>query len=117
MAGSTTKIDKAWEQLFTKHDILMRVSADGEFRISSSQINEFHEARLMAKFDQSAQLPDIFRTNRLSILPTTRGNYIIGPFVTHEKISYRTAVKPQQVETLRLETLDEKDLYSDLVYF
>lgn len=113
MAGSTTKIDKAWKQLFTKHDILTHVSADGEFRISSSQINEFHEARLMAKFDQSAQLPDIFRANRLSILPTTRGNYIIGPFVTHERVNYRTAVKPLQVEPLQLETLDSKDLYSE----
>ncbi len=50
------------------HDILARVGDEGEFRISSTQINEFHEARLMAKFDQSAQLPGIFRTNKLSIL-------------------------------------------------
>jgi hypothetical protein len=113
MSGGTTKIDRAWEQLFEKHDVLSRVHADGEFRILSSQINEFHEARLMAKFDQSAQLPDIFRTNKLSILPTTRGHYIIGPFVTHEKVKYRQAVKPRQVAMPQLETLDAKDLYSE----
>ena len=113
MSAGTTKIDKAWEQLFTKYSILARVSAEGEFRISSAQINEFHEARLMAKFDQSAQLPEIFRANKLSILPTTRGNYIIGPFVTHETIKYRTAVKARQVNAPRLETLDAKDLYSE----
>jgi hypothetical protein len=113
MSGGATKIDKAWEQLFAKHNILDRVDAEGDFRITSTQINEFHEARLMAKFDQSAQLPGIFRLNKLSILPTTRGNYVIGPFVTHEKVNYRTVVRPQQVEAPPLESLDAKDLYSE----
>jgi len=112
MSSGTTKIDKAWEQLFDKYDILTRVDAEGSFRISSTQINEFHEARLMAKFDQSAQLPEIFRTNKLSILPVTRGDYLVGPFKTHEKINYRV-VKPMKVEIPHLETLDSKNLYSE----
>lgn len=112
MAGGTTKIDKAWERLFARYDILARVSAEGAFHISSTQINEFHEARLMAKFDESAQLPDVFRANKLSILPVTRGDYIIGPFITHEKVRY-PIVKPKQVEDPRLETLDAKNLYSE----
>ena len=112
MSVGATKIDKAWEQLFDKHNILSRVSTDGVFRISSTQINEVHEARLMAKFDQSTLLPDAFRSNNLSILPVTRGEYIIGPFQTHEKIIYRP-VKPKQVEIPQLETLDSKNLYSE----
>ncbi|MDR1534165.1 MAG: hypothetical protein LBU64_03600 [Planctomycetota bacterium] len=86
-----TKIDRAWERLFARHDILARIKAEGSFRIASAQINEAQEARLMAKFDQSIYLPDIFRANRLSILPVTRGDYLIGPFVTHEPVNYQTA--------------------------
>ena len=112
MSSGTTKIDKAWKQLFDKYNILAHIGVEGAFRILSNQINEFHEARLMAKFDQSAQLPDIFRVNQLSILPVTRGEYIIGPFVTHKKISYCTE-KPEKVEIPPLETLDSKNLYSE----
>lgn len=112
MSGGTTKIDKAWEKLFDKYKILKHVRDEDAFRISSAQINEFHEARLMAKFDQSTQLPEIFRGNKLSILPVTRGDYLIGPFKTHEKINYGT-VKPKQVEIPLLETLDAKNLYSE----
>ena len=113
MPGGATKIDIAWKRLFDKYNILAQVDAEGSFCISSTQINEFHEARLMAKFDQSAQLPDIFRTNKLSILPITRGDYIIGPFVTHENIKYNTAVKPKQVKDPQLETLNKENLYSE----
>jgi len=113
VSGGTTKIDKAWEQLFDKHKILACVDSIGSFRISSAQINEYHEARLMAKFDQSTHLPDIFRANQLSILPVTRGEYLIGPFVTHEKVNYRTMVKPKQVTDPRLESLNKENLYSE----
>ncbi|MDR1093238.1 MAG: transcriptional regulator [Clostridiales bacterium] len=66
----------------------------------------------MAKFDQSAQLPKIFRDNNLSILPVTRGDYIIGPFATHEALRYKPT-KPKQVENPRLETLRPDNLYSE----
>jgi hypothetical protein len=112
VAGSPTKIDKAWEQLFNQHNILSQINAEGSFRIASSQINKVHEARLMAKFDKSANLPQIFRENKLSILPVTRGEYIIGPFITHEPIQYQP-VKPKQVENPRLETLKPDDLYNE----
>jgi hypothetical protein len=50
-------IEEAWRKLFEKYDIVEYVHKNGEFKISSNQINELKEARLMAKFDQSAQLP------------------------------------------------------------
>jgi hypothetical protein len=107
-----TKIDRAWDQLFERYDILTQISSEGSFRIASAQINEVHEARLMAKFDQSSHLPAIFRTNKLSILPVTRGDYLIGPFVTHEPIHYQ-AIKPKQVANPQLETLKPDNLYSE----
>jgi len=112
MGGSNTKIDKAWEWLFEHYHIPERVSAEGAFRISSTQINEVHEARLMAKFDQSTQLPKIFRDHKLSILPITRREYLIGPFITHKKAEYKV-VKPIQVKVPLLETIDIKNLYSE----
>ena len=48
------------------------------------EINAVKEARLMAKFDQSSQLPDMFKKNNFSILPISRGEYVIGNFQTYE---------------------------------
>ena len=60
MAEKSISIDKAWEILFDRHDIAKQVAARGSFRISSADINTVKEARLMAKFDQSTQLPANF---------------------------------------------------------
>lgn len=77
-----SKNDKAWEKIFEKYDILDKISKDGVVSISSTEINEFREARLMTKFDHHSQLPKLFVENKLSILPTSRGTYEIGKFET-----------------------------------
>lgn len=105
-------IDIAWETLFERHHILEHIAAEGIFSISSAQINTVKEARLMAKFDRSAQLPQIFRTNRLSILPVSRGEYRIGPFCTHREVVYGQ-VRPKPVCPPPLQTLDGANLYSE----
>jgi len=105
-------IERAWETLFDKHDIVGKVAHEGSFRISSSEINTVKEARLMAKFDHSSQLPEIFQKNKLSILPITRGEYIIGSFATHKRVVY-PAVKPTPVEIPDLQTLNYTNLYSE----
>jgi len=113
MRRDDKEIDKAWELLFEQHRILERVCADGTFRISSAQMNKIYQARLLAKFDKSAQLPKIFRDHKLSILPITRGTYLIGHFVTHKEIEYKS-VKPTLINNVpMLETLDAHDLYSE----
>lgn len=75
-----SKNDVAWEKIFIKHEIIKRVNSDGHAIISSTLINEFREARLMTKFDHKSQLPKLFVDNDYSILPTSRGGYIIGSF-------------------------------------
>ena len=114
------KIDEAWEQLFEQYRILSHIDNDGVFRITADQINVVHQARLMAKFDRSALLPEIFRSNQLSILPDTKGTYLIGPFKTHEKIEYGITdpniAKPSPVRVKLptfLKTIDPLDLYSE----
>lgn len=105
-------IDTAWKLLFDKHDILPQVSAEGFYRISAPDINTVKEARLMAKFDKSSQLPMIFQANNLSILPITRGEYIIGRFRTHSRVAY-PQVRPRRVVIPNLQTLDYTNLYSE----
>lgn len=112
MAEKSISIDKAWEILFDRHDIAKQVTARGSFRISSAEINTVKEARLMAKFDQSAQLPAIFKQHKLSILPVSRGEYIIGGFETHAKIKY-DSVRPTPVPVPNLQTIDYTNLYSE----
>ena len=75
-----TKNDIAWKELFDKYNIIDNVENDGIFEITSGQINELREARLMTKFDQKSHLPKLFSKNKLSILPITRGSYVISKF-------------------------------------
>ncbi|MDR2340626.1 MAG: transcriptional regulator [Deltaproteobacteria bacterium] len=77
--------DVAWEKLFEKYDILNQIEAKGRFEISAPMIKEFREPRLMAKFDQSINLPKIFQKNNLSILPISRGEYVISHFDVYHR--------------------------------
>ncbi|MDR1525259.1 MAG: transcriptional regulator [Tannerella sp.] len=79
---SKQKNDLFWERIFNEYDIVERVLSEGFFLISAIEINKFREARLMTKFDHRSQLPKLFVKNNLSILPCTRGKYLIGPFET-----------------------------------
>lgn len=79
--------DAAWENLFDKYHILDEIAKNGKFVISASQIKEFREPRLMTKFDHKINLPGIFASNNLSILPITRGEYIISSFSAYEEFS------------------------------
>lgn len=84
-ASETTKNDKAWEKLFDKYQILENVERNNCFEITSAQINEFREARLMTKFDHRVNLPKLFGENNLAILPVTRGSYIISKFEAYKE--------------------------------
>ena len=74
------KNNEAWEKLFEKYKILDKIKENGRFIISADQIKEFREPRLMTKFDHKINLPTLFEENNLSILPISRGDYIISSF-------------------------------------
>jgi len=59
-------------QVFKKYNILEKIKEDGYFEITSTQINEFREARLMTKFDNQKTLPSLFKENK-----TSRKNWIL----------------------------------------
>lgn len=86
--GSTlSKTEVAWEKLFEKYKIMEHVDNTEVFKISAQQIREFREPRLMTKFDWSASRPKIFSDAKLSILPDTRGSYVIGRFKAYQKLA------------------------------
>lgn len=79
-------VDRKWEKIFDDYKVLHTIEKEGLFTISSTQINKYKEARLMTKFDFVASLPNIFHDNDLAILPTSRGEYVIGHFDAYEKL-------------------------------
>jgi hypothetical protein len=110
---SKSKNDIAWEKLFDKYKIINKVLSDGHTIISSTNINEFREARLMTKFDHKSQLPKLFADNNLSILPTSRGGYVIGTFETFSDFNTEDIeITPIEFPTF-LESLDYRDITSE----
>lgn len=108
-----SKNDLAWEKLFTKHNILHAVKTNGFYEISAKSINEFREARLMTKFDHSSNLPTIFEQNNLSILPITRGSYLIGCFeIFHDFVDNATSIQ-QVMFPNNLESINVADISSE----
>ncbi len=84
MSRCTTN-KEAWQLLFDRYNILEEINNNGYFKITAKQINEFREARLMTKFDNSANLPELFKNNNLAILPITSNSYMIAKFQTYKK--------------------------------
>lgn len=108
------KNDVAWQSLFAKHSILSRIETEGIFEISALEINSVREARLMTKFDHSVQLPAIFRDNKLSIQPNSRGTYVIGPFTSYFELPDLQALEVEEFEFPEgVETIDPDHIYSE----
>ncbi len=106
----------AWEKLFDKYKILELVNKKGVFRIDADQIKEYREPRLMTKFDTQQSLPDIFRKNKLGILPDTRGSYVIGNFNLYNKFPDRMLSKEKvKIASIPsfIETLDINQITSE----
>lgn len=70
----------AWCQIFDKYKVINNINIFGSFKISADQIKNYREPRLMTKFDHFYLLPSVFKENDITILPLTRGSYILGRF-------------------------------------
>ncbi len=79
-------IDESWEKLILKYNILDKVKDHGFFVITSDQIKEVYEPRLITKFDKQEDLPEIFKKNNLSIMPISRGEYYISNHQMFKKL-------------------------------
>lgn len=107
--------DDAWEKLFAKYEILSRVECDGMFKISATQIKKFYEPRLMTKFDHKIDLPKIFASNDLSILPVTRGDYLIGHFDAWHELEPINSPIIQASLPEHLQSLDAENIFSETI--
>lgn len=105
--------DEAWDKLFEKYDILNQIQKEGEFVISADEINEIREARLMTKFDHQVNLPQIFNKEALSILPISRGKYIISQFNAYSNLQKITS----QIQPINrpnfIESIDFRNINSE----
>ncbi len=97
-------VSDAWQVLIDKYDILTKISNNGFFKISASQIKEVKEPRLMAKWDSSEQLPSSLKNNKINILPDSRSSYILSDFLLYEEL-------PKMVEHVKnMATVELPDL-------
>ena len=112
---SRSRNDEAWEKIFARWDALEQIRENGVFRVSADQIREYREPRLMAKFDHHVNLPEIVRENGLSILPVTRGDYLVGPFETYGRFGEETAPVRRFSLPASLESLDAGKIPSEAI--
>lgn len=108
-------IDEKWQILFDKYRIDQEIKRNGTFYITADQIREVKEPRLMTKFDTKESLPAIFGS-KLSILPVTRGKYVIGEFDLYKDFpELKNDIKQMTNVEIPdyLETIDVNDIRSE----
>jgi hypothetical protein len=76
----------AWKAIIKKYNILDEIERNGFFHIKASQIKEFKEPRLMAKWDSTESLPAVLRDNKINLLPDSRSSYVISDFRLYQEI-------------------------------
>ncbi len=119
---SDSKNEIAWQQLFEQYDIENEINRVGQYVIKSKDINVFREARLMTKFDHRFQLPRIFSDKHFSILPVSRGEYVISDIETFEKFTENPNLDiteftiPSYIESLDFSTITSEALAINCAY-
>lgn len=113
--NSKTLNDKAWHKIFEQEKILEKIDQTGFYKITAKQIKDIsnREPRLMAKFDNKINLPAIYKKNNLSILPITRGSYIISSFNAYQDICISNSnVKnfsiPDYIESINYQSISSE---------
>lgn len=111
-----TKTNRAWKKIFEEKNIKRHLQKDGFYKISSREIGKYREARLMAKFDHQSSLPDLFKQEGISILPTKRGEYILSNFKAYETIN--DSSKPDIIyipKAKHIKSIDPQDIFSESI--
>lgn len=114
MSRKISKLDSNWEKIFEKYNIIQKIHRDGYFKITADQIKEYREPRLMTKFDHKTNLPKLFKEYELSILPITRGSYIIGKFNAYKDIEYgKDIIQKKFSLPPMINSIDTSNIYSE----
>ncbi|MDO9033823.1 MAG: hypothetical protein Q7U51_01290, partial [Methanoregula sp.] len=74
-----TQNDEAWGKIFVSLPLLPEIERQGFVYVTADEIKAAgsREPRLLAKLDTNDSRPNIFKQNKLSILPVENGKYII----------------------------------------
>ena len=105
----------AWKAIIEKYHILEHIEKDGCFPIKASQIKEFREPRLMAKWDSTDALPEVLRKNKINILPDSRSSYVLGDFLLYQEIPQldEPVTRMEHVELPDYESIDINNISSE----
>ena len=105
----------AWKAIIEKYHILEHIEKDGCFPIKASQIKEFREPRLMAKWDSTDALPEVLRENKINILPDSRSSYVLGDFLLYQEIPPldEPVTRMEHVELPDYESIDINNISSE----
>lgn len=77
---------EVWNEIFQLRNVLDEVNSAGFFGITSAELNQVSkklggpDARNLVKYDHQKNLPKIFQSENLSILPVASGEFQIGRF-------------------------------------
>jgi hypothetical protein len=113
MSNSSPPNDAAWEKIFNKYNVLKEIEENGSFIITSAQINKYRESRLMTKFDHKSNLPQLFTKNELSILPISRGSYIIARFQAYENLEEHDSEVYKASIPDYIQSIDAENIFSE----
>lgn len=115
MQKNKISANEAWKEIIKKYDIINRINENGIFHIKASEIKEFKEPRLMAKWDCTSALPEALRNNKINILPNSRSSYVLGRFNLYEELPELTESvnKMDSAELPALETIDINSITSE----
>ena len=105
----------AWKSLIEKYDIVSKIANNGVFHIKASQIKEFREPRLMAKWDSTDSLPEVLRSKKINILPDSRSSYVMSDFILYQEIPEleEKVEKMTHVELPDYESIDVNNISSE----
>ncbi len=105
----------AWKALMDKYNIIEEIQKSGCFHIKASQIKEFKEPRLMAKWDSTDSLPPILKNNKINILPDSRSSYVLSDFLLYQEIPEleEHVTQMDHVELPNYESIDVNNISSE----
>lgn len=105
----------AWECLLDKYNIIQNIETKGYHEITASEIKEFKEPRLMAKWDSSESLPSVFKKNKINILPNSRRSYLLSDFKLYQELPKLSEkeIDMQKVEIPEYESINIKNITSE----
>lgn len=112
-----SKLNEAWGNVMeaTDVEILKNIRKRGKVEIMAAKLKEIskREPRLIVKFDSKKQLPEIFKQEKLGILPISRKEYMVSQIELFQDLPK----KPKDVTYMpvpkNIETIDFKKITSE----